>query len=309
MRTAFKYVSLAAVAVAAVLFFLWPVSREKIASDKLTVVATLFPTFDFARQVGGDYADVTLLMPPGVDAHSYEPTASDIMKINSSDIFIFTGQYMEPWAEQMISASDIVSGRVVDASSGISLDQTTDGGDGDPGETYDPHIWTDPVQAETMVATIADTFCAADPAHADGYRANAAVYTQKLAALDAEFQNIVTNGKRTEMIFGGRFALHYFVKRYGLTAESAYAGCAEDSEPSPKVVADLIDEARAKKIPVIYYGELESPSMAETIASEAAAVTLEFDSCHNITKAEFDAGATYLSVMERNAVNLQKGLD
>lgn len=275
-------------------------------SAKIQIVATLFPQYDFARQIAGGKAEVKLLLPPGVESHSYEPTPSDIIKINESDLFIYTGEYMEAWSQKIIESMQDSDSKslVLDLSQGIELVRT-----GEIEHLYDPHIWTDPLIAEEMVVNISDALCRIDPANADYYKENAAKYNSKLDELDAEFKSIVSSGKRDKIIFGSRFALCYFVKRYGLSYEAAFDSCSSETEPSAKTVAGLIEEIKEEQIPVIYYAEIEDPKVARAISAETGAKLLLFHSCHNVTKEEKENGATYLSLMKQNAENLKEGLE
>ncbi len=277
-------------------------ASEKEKGGKLQIVATLFPQYDFARQIAGDKAEVILLLPPGVESHSFEPTPSDIIKINRSDLFIYTGEAMEIWSGRIIDGMKSAGSEslVLNVSQGIEL--ADDG-------VVDPHIWTDPVNAEAMAANILEALCSLDPVNADYYRANAADFSAALSDLDAEFRTIVDNGKRDKIIFGSRFALHYFVKRYGLTAESAFDSCSSETEPSVRAVAELIEKIKKEGIPVIYYAELEDPKIARAISAETGAKQLLFHSCHNVTKEELEEGATYLSLMKQNAEHLKEGLE
>lgn len=275
-------------------------------SDKIRVVATLFPQYDFTRQIAGDKADVTLLLPPGVESHSYEPTPSDIIKINKSDLFIYTGEYMEAWSSKIIDSMKDSGSKslVLDVSRGVELVS-----EDEQEHRYDPHIWTDPLIAKVMVSNIRDALCRIDPVNADYYKKNAAKYDGELDALDAEFKTIVSGGKRNEIVFGSRFALYYFAKRYGLSYEAAFDSCSSETEPSAKTVAGLIEKIKKERIPVIYYAEIEDPKVARSISAETGAKLLLFHSCHNVTKKELEEGATYLSLMKQNAKNLKEGLE
>lgn len=300
-------------------------AADKSKSGKLQIVATLFPQYDFTRQIAGDKADVTLLLPPGVESHSYEPVPSDIVKINNSDLFIYTGKDMEAWSQKIIgSITDNDSkSMVLDVSKGIKLVKTADieaehQHEGEAAETkngedhehvYDPHIWTDPQLAKVMVSNIEEALCSLDPQNAEYYRENARQYQGKLDALDAEFRDVVKNGKRNEIIFGSRFALYYFTEQYGLKYEAAFDSCSSETEPSAKTVARLITDIKEEKIPVVYYAELEDPKVARSISKETGAKMLLFHSCHNVTKKEREEGATYLSLMEQNVKNLKEGLE
>lgn len=293
-------------------------------SDKIQIVATLFPQYDFARQIAGDKAEVTLLLPPGVESHSYEPTPSDIITINQSDLFLYTGRYMEAWSGKIIDGIKDSGARsyVLDVSQGIELVKTEDTeGDhhaeeeagheqeSEHGHQYDPHIWTNPLYAKKMVVNISDALCRIDPANGDYYKENAANYNRELDALDAEFKAIVSSGKRDELIFGSRFALYYFASQYGLSYEAAFDSCSSETEPSARAVAGLVKEIKDKNIPVIYYAEIEDPKVAKSMSNETGAKLLLLHSCHNVTKEELESGATYLSLMKQNAENLKEGLE
>lgn len=300
-------------------------------NEKIKIVTTLFPQYDFARQIAGDKAEVTLLLPPGAESHSFEPTPSDIITINKADIFIYTGKYMEPWAEKIIQSTDSDTINILDVSNGITLfkedhehdeeehdeDEHTEddidnseehGGDGHNHE-YDPHIWTSPVIAKKMVDNIAASLCYVDSENASYYKSNAEKYKKQLDELDAEFNEIVSTGVRNKIYFGGRFALHYFTEEYGLEHESAYDNCSSETEPSAHDIAQIIDEIKEHKIPVIYYEELTDPKVSRSISEDTGAEMLLFHSCHNISKEDFEKGVTYLDIMKQNAENLKKGLN
>ncbi|MBC8570005.1 metal ABC transporter substrate-binding protein [Zongyangia hominis] len=283
-------------------------TREE--SGKLKIVTTLFPQYDFARQLCGDRAEVTLLLPPGVESHSYEPSPADIIKIDKADLFIYTGDNMEPWAKRIIDGITNPDVRVVDASQGITLDASEEedhDGDGHD-HAYDPHIWTSPVLAKAMVQNIADALCESDPEGKETYAARAADYEGKLDALDDEFFSIIGEGRRKEIVFAGRFAFHYFAQRYGLSYTAAYDSCSHEAEPSAQTIAGIIDTIRREQIPVVFYEELTDPKVAQSISEETGAKMLLLHSCHNVSKKDFDSGVTYLSLMEQNAANLKEGL-
>lgn len=278
---------------------------------KLQIVTTLFPQYDFARQLCGDRAEITLLLPPGVESHSYEPTPADMIKINEADLFIYTGQYMEPWAEQIIEGLTSDDVTVVDASQGIQLDashEEDEDGDGHD-HAYDPHIWTSPVLAQQMVANIADALCEEDPEGEEIYRQREDDYQKQLQELDEKFSAIINEASRKEIVFAGRFAFHYFAERYGLTYVAAFASCSHEGEPSAKTIAQMIDIIRQEHIPVVFYEELTDPKVARSISEETGCEMLLLHSCHNVSKQDFDNGVTYLSLMEQNAENLKKGLN
>lgn len=278
--------------------------------EKLTVVTTIFPVYDFVREVGGEYVSVTKLLPSGAESHSFEPTPSDIIAINDADLFLYTGEIMEPWAATVIEGIDSDSLVTGDVSLDVPLlrheDSADEGGDH---YDYDPHIWTDPTRAMIMVDHIAEYLSHCDVSHADEYRANAEAYKKDLSALDQKIQEIVATGKRDKIIFGGRFAFLYFVDRYGLEFDAAVDSCSEHSEPSAKKIAEIISEIEDEEIPVVYYEELTTPTVAQSISDDTGAKTLLFHSCHNVTEEELEDGVSYLSLMRQNADNLREGLN
>jgi len=286
----------------------------------ISIVATLFPHYDFARAVVGDRAGVAMLLPPGVESHSYEPTPADIISINNCDLFIYTGADMEAWAETILKGASNENMHVLSLADGIPLmsehDEHGDESDHDPaGEheihlhEYDPHIWTSPKIAKLLVDKILASLCEIDPDNRAYYTENAEKYKAELDKLDDEFRSIVNGAKQKEIFIGDRFALRYFTEEYGLEYHSAFDSCSAETEPSAAALADMIDQMKAKHIRVIYHGELTDPKVARTLSRETGAEMLLLHSCHNVTKEEFDSGVTYLSLMRQNAENLRKGLN
>lgn len=284
-------------------------------SSQLTIVATLFPQYDFARQLAGDKAEIKLLLPPGTESHSFEPKPSDIIAVSQADLFLYTGEYMEPWAQTIIDGVADDDVEVVDVSQGISLVREDDEHESHEGHEaahqheYDPHVWTSPVNAMQMVKTIADALCRADPENEAYYRQNESDYLAQLQALDSELREITTNAKRHTVYFGSRFALFYFMQEYGLDYKAAYDSCSEETEPSVRSITEMVDEIRAEGIPVIYYEELTDPKIARVISEETGAKMLLFHSCHNVSRQELEDGVTYLDLMRQNAQNLKEGLN
>lgn len=269
-------------------------------SNKIKIVATLFPQYDFAREIAGESADITLLLPPGTESHSFEPTPSDIIKINECDIFLYTGDEMEPWAAELISSPDF-GGKAVNVISSIYLDEDDD-------HDRDPHVWTDPYLAAIMADNITDSLSATDPENSEKYNQNLKNYKEQLQSLDSDFASLIANAQEKEMVFGGKFAFHYFVKRYHLGYIAAFDSCSNETEPSAKVLATLINEIKARNLKAVFYDNLESTKICDMICSETGAKALLFHSCHNITKDEFDRGESYLSLMRQNLEHLKEGL-
>ena len=286
---------------------------------KLSVVAMLFPQYDFARQIAGDRAEVRLLLPAGTDSHSYEPTPSDIVAINKCDVFLYTGAEMEPWTQTLLDGGLEGDTLVVDLSEGIAMSETEsvtpedDHGHEHTEDSHhhvvDPHIWTSPKNAAIMAKAVCEALCERDAEGEAVYRANLESYLNELSALDNEIKDIVSSGKRTEIVFGSRYAFHYFSEEYGLTCYAAYDSCSEENEASAGAVAGIIDLVNEKGIPVIYHEEMIDPKVARAIAEETSAELLMMHSAHNLTKEEMASDETYISIMKKNAENLKKGLN
>lgn len=289
-------------------------------AGKLRVITTLFPLYDFARAIGGDRADVTLLLPPGMEAHSFEPKPGDIVRVGKADLFIYTNRNMEPWAVDIISGIDSKKTMVIDASRGTRMLKTGKsaghdhiGNDHDRedahnhGKGMDPHLWLDFGNARIMVDNILAGFIARDPNNSGWYSANAAAYKARLTELDDRYRAGLAVCDKRIFLHGGHFAFGYLANRYGLRYESAYAVSA-DAEPSPAKIANLISRMRANGLRYIFTEELVEPRVADTIARETGARILMLHGAHNISRDDLASGATFFSLMERNLGNLRIGM-
>ncbi len=288
-------------------------------SDKLQVITTIFPPYDFVRQLAGREAQVSMLLPPGSESHTYEPTPKEVARIAQCDLFVYNGGVSDTWVENLLEAAEIDRDKTVRMMDFVQPLEEAEEGILDPGHDhdenaiphlhdYDEHIWTSPKNALLIVSGIADGLIQADPAHADLYRANLEDYRQELKALDQAFETIVKEGKRREIIVADRFPLIYFTTDYGLAYTAAFPGCAAESDPKPRTVAAIIDRVRAEKIPYIFYIEFSNEELADLIVEETGAEKLLFHTIHNVSKEDLDQGASYLSLMWQNAENLKRGL-
>ena len=281
---------------------------------RIIVVTTLFPLYDFTRSIAGKKADITLMLPPGVEAHAFEPKPADIVKVDRADLFIYTGKYMEPWAQDVLGSTANKRITAVDASLGIKLTRLgKEEHDGQSEEghahgSYDPHIWLDFDNAAKMVDTITEGLCKADQGNCSFYRSNAAAYKGRLAALDNEYREAVSRCKKKTLIHGGHFAFGYLARRYGLEYISAYEG-SPNSEPTARKMIALQRKMKEKDIHYIFYEELLNPRVSEILAKETGAGLLKLNGAHNITKDEFKTGVAFLSLMEDNLANLKTGLE
>ena len=285
---------------------------------KLSIVATLFPLYDFAREIGGDKADVTLLLPPGVEAHSFEPKPGDMITINNAGIFLYTGKYMEPWVEKILQATDNKNLIVIDTSKGVTLRKNTsehkeeDHGQNIQGHNehgaYDPHIWLDFVNAQKMVDSILEGLTRQDPANKDFYAKNAAAYKTKLQALDEKFRKTLSACKKDTFVHSGHFAFNYLASRYNLHYISAYGG-SPNAEPTPGKIIELKKFILEHAIKYIYYEELITPRIADILNKETGVQLLKLSGAHNIGKDDLKQGKTFIGLMEENLTNLKVGLE
>lgn len=288
---------------------------------RLQVMCTLFPYYDFVRAIGGEQVNAQLLVTPGKETHSFEPTPLDMVKLSESDVVICNGGMDEVWMDDILSAAGENVGQVVKMLDQVALleEEIAEGmehtghdhHDHDGHEQhieYDEHIWTSPVVCMELVQIICNTLCRADEANADLYRQRTADYIAQLEELDAAFDEVTEHADRRILIFGDRFPLLYFCNTYGLDYRAAFQGCASDTEPSLATLKYLIDKVGGEGIPVVYTIELSSGKIAQAIAETTGAQVRTFHTCQSVTRAEFDAGETYLSLMGRNLEVLKEGL-
>ena len=289
---------------------------------KIKIVTTLFPLYDFAKQITGDKANVSLLLHPGVEAHSYEPTPRDIINLSKADVFIYTGEFMEPWAHKTIETIKNDSIVVIESGKNINLIELTEDHDEDYDEDHDeghdeehahdgtdPHIWLDPLLAVKMLDNILEGIILSDPENEEYYSGNAAGYELKLQKLHEDFVDLVENSRNKTIIHGGHFAFGYFARRYDLSYMSPYSGFAPNSEPTTQKIAQLIDNLNESDTNVIYFEELIEPRVAQVISDQTGARMLILHAAHNISKEELDEGITYLEIMYNNLENLKVGLE
>lgn len=280
------------------------------------VVTTLFPLYDFARSIAGNRMDVELLLPPGVEPHHFEPRPEDIIKIQRAALFIYTSPAMEPWAAHLLAGLDQQRLRVVQSAAHVRLreigpgeadDDAPDAGQHAAAHRQDPHVWLDFGNAQLMVDEILAGIVAVDPGHAGDYRANAAALKRRLADLDRRYSQGLAACRSRVVLHGGHYAFGYLARRYHLTYLAA-EGVSADNEPSPRQMAELVQQIRNNRLQAVFSEELVSPRLAETLAAETGAQVLRLNGAHNLTKEQFDRGVTFFDLMEQNLQNLRQGL-
>ena len=286
----------------------------------LNIVTTIFPPYDFARAVAGEHADVTMLIDPGAEVHTFDPTPDDIIKIQNADVFIYIGGENDAWVDQVLESTDtshMTVLRLMDAVTPVeeetvqgmqSEEEHEEGTEGEEGPEYDEHIWTSPKNAVLMINYIADALKKADSANAAAYEKNAADYTAQITQVDKDIQAVADASETKLLVVADRFPFRYFVDEFGLDYRAAFSGCSSEAEVSAGTLAYLIDTVKQNDIKYVYYIELSNQAVAKAVSEQTGAQMLLLHSGHNVTKSDFEAGITYLQLMQGNLENLKKGL-
>ncbi len=296
-------------------------------NEKITVVTTVFPIYDWVREIIGENAgqvELVLLLDSGVDLHSYQPTAQDILKISTADLFIYVGGESDEWVEDVLATAmnpNLTAINLVDAMGdaikaeeiveGMEHEHDDDHEDHDEEET-DEHVWLSLRNARKLTAVIADTLCRIDPDNADTYRTNTSAYGEKLSALDARYSEMVENAAFNTILFGDRFPFRYLADDYGLTYYAAFSGCSAESEASFATIIFLAQKVDELRLPAVLTIEHPRTRIAETVVQTTATrdqKILTIDSMQGITSQDIQAGATYLSIMENNLAVLTEALN
>jgi len=303
---------------AVVLLFLFPGCRRAQTpreEGKLNVVTLIFPTYDFVRIIAEDRVNLVMLLPPGSESHSYEPSPRDIITLRGSDLFIYPGGQGAKWVDRILDSMDVPQMTILNLMDLVDTveEELVEGMEDDDDEdeevpALDEHVWTSPKNAIILVAAITQALCELDSANAGFYRQNAADYSAKLAELDAGFMSVVEGAKRNTIIVGDRFPFRYLADAYGLEYFAAFPGCSTETEPSAATIAFLINKTRSENIPVVFHIELSNEKIADAISEATGAKKLILHSGHNVTKKDFDRGANYLDLQKANMINLKEAL-
>lgn len=287
-------------------------SAEK-QDGKISVTASIFPLYDIARAIAGGKVQLSMLLPPGAETHSFEPSPKDIITIQHSSLFIYIGGESDKWVERILESLDLSKTKVIalihavdaveeEIIEGMEMEEEEEGA------AYDEHIWTDPQNVKRIAQVIAAALCDLDSASAGVYRQNTAAFIASLDELDSAFRTVADNAKRKTLVFGDRFPFRYFADAYGLSYFAAFPGCSTETEPSAATLAFLINKIKNERIPVVFHIELSNEKMADVISEAAGAKKLLLHSVHNISKKDFENGATYLNLMWKNTENLKEAL-
>ena len=285
--------------------------------EKLQVVASFYPMYDFAKKVGGDYATVKNLVPSGTEPHDWEPGAQDLVALEKADLFVYNGAGMEHWTEDVLRTLDNQDLVKVEAAKDIELlesDESDSGhghghshGDDGHGHTVDPHVWLDPENAKQEMQAILEGYISADPKHAEYYQKNYEKYAKQFDELDEEYKETLSQVKSKELITSHE-AFGYLCHAYGLD-QQGIEGVVSDSEPDAARMEEIIQFAREHQVKTIFFEELVSPKVAETIADEVGAKTAVLNTLEGLDQEDLEKGEDYFSVMERNLKTLEQALN
>jgi zinc transport system substrate-binding protein len=285
------------------------------------VVTTVFPSYDFVREIAGDKVNLTLLLPPGAESHSFEPTPRDIIQIQNSSLFVYVGGESEAWVERILDSVDSYNDgrlKVVSLMDMVDVveeeivegmeEEEEEAGEGQEGPEYDEHVWTSPRNAKLIVRALTEALCQADNANAAFYQQNERAYQAKLDELDSAFRTVLNGAKRRTIIFGDRFPFRYFADAYGLSYYAAFPGCSTETECSAATIAFLINKIRGEGIPVIFHIELSNEKIADTISEATGAKKLLLHACHNVSRRDMDRNVSYLELQRGNVDRLREAL-
>ena len=294
-------------------FFAGDISFNKDKTDKLSIVTTAFAQYDFARQIAGDNAELTMLLSPGEESHTYEPTPNDIAEIRNCDLFVYGGGESEKWVDTILSSveSDVKTVKMMDV---VELyeeehEHSEDEHNHEHETTeYDEHVWTSPQNAMIISEEIYEQLAVADKNNSERYSENFNAYYDKLSELDKKFQTMIDSSDKNLIVIGDRFPLMYFTERYNLRYESAFPGCSAQTEVNPATLAKLIGVVKTEKIGSVFKVDLSKGSVAYTISEATGANVDTLYSCHVISAEDFINGESYISLMERNYAALETAL-
>lgn len=337
-------VAVATLIVASMAFFgvkLASMLGKQQAGKKYSIVSTSFPGYDFARAVAGENTEVSvkMLLKPGAESHSFEPTPQDILTIKNSNLFLYVGGDSDEWVKKVISEIDpkktkvmklidLVKTKNEEAVEGMQEDDHDHDHDDDHDHDHDhdhehehehshrdekpevdEHVWTSLKNAKEITEKILKAASEFDKAEEKKLSENAKKYIDKINAVDQKIGEMVKTAKRKEIIVGDRFPLRYFVDDYGIKYYAAFPGCSEQTEANVKTVSFLVKKIKEDKIPAVFKIELSNGLIAETLAKETGAKILEIQSAHNISEKDFQSGVTYVDLMERNLEALKEALN
>lgn len=292
-------------------------------NEKIQVVVSNFASYDFLRAIIGenDEIELTFLLGPGKDSHSYDPTAQDLITIQNSDLFVYLGGDIEKWSEKVLDTLENTNSKIICIADYV---ETTEKQEVDGAEhnhehneehehsegAFEGHIWTSPENAIAMINSLEQAMEEIDNKNSDKYKQNAENYIAEIRSVDNEIQQIVDDKVRDRLIFADKMPMQYFINYYDLNVSAAFSGCSTETEPSASTIAYLENKIREEGIPVVLYVELNDGRIAKTIAEEVGngCEAMQIQTLHNVSLDDFENGETWVSLMKRNIDVLKKAL-
>lgn len=282
----------------------------------LTVVTTIFPIYDWVRNITGSDENLVYLDENGIDLHSFEPTANDIIALSQADVFICIGGASDEWVDNAVASADNDSLKVLELMeiTGVLEEETVEGMETEHEHEsaditeYDEHVWLSLKKAQTAVEAISELLCDIDSENADTYRKNTDNYIAELKALDNKYESAISSAGKNTLLFADRFPFRYMTEDYSLNYYAAFPGCSAESEASFETMAFLIEKTKELKLSAIIVLEGSDGKIASTVSAETGAKILTLNSCQSVTKANVADGMTYISIMESNLAVLTEAL-
>ncbi|CAG7642500.1 metal ABC transporter substrate-binding protein [Paenibacillus allorhizosphaerae] len=291
-------------------------SQATLVSGKINIVASFYPLYDFARNIGGEHVNVINLVPAGVEPHDWSPKSRDMKNLTRAELFVYLGAGFEGWVEDTLKSMPKDSKTVVvEASKGIGLLPATEQHDHDHEEKgkkdsheseYDPHVWLSPVNAKQIALNIKEALIKADSAHQADFEANYKKYAEQLDQLDNKYKTELAKTPKKEIVVTHQ-SFGYLAKQYGLT-QKPIMGLSPDAEPTSKDMKDILQFIKSNQIKYVFFEELVSDKLAKTLAKDAGVETLVLSPVEGLTEEQAKLGANYISVMDNNLNNLIKAL-
>ncbi len=275
--------------------------------DKLNIVTTVFPVYDFVRAVAGDTASIKLLIKAGSEVHAFEPTPSDMVAIGGCDLFAFIGGESDSWVDSIIADTAVNSIALMESVQTLKEEHSHSTGHLHH-HTHDEHIWTSPENTVDMINAICGELCAISPKNAEKYRENAKRYIEEIDAATKEISDAVSNSAEQFIVVADRFPFKYFTDYFGIEYAAALDGCAAASDVSIKTVAELLSVIEKRQVNAVYCTELSNRVIADAIAEQTGVEIIELHSAHNVTLEDFTKGITYVDILLRNKEAIRKGI-
>ena len=268
-------------------------------NERISVVTTIFPIYDFVRAVGGDKVDVKMLIKPGTEVHSYDPVPSEIKSIYNADLFLYIGGESDAWVNKILADKSVNSYALIQGVEPI-LEQNHN--------EYDEHIWTSPENAKKMLDKILEELVKIEPENREYYKQNHTSYVEKINQIEQKTRQMVQESQNPFILVADKFPFKYFVEYYGIDYLAAADGCAVGADISLKTMKTLLDTVSEKKSKCVYYVEMSNKEIANSVAEQTGVKLLELHSAHNVTLEDFEKGTTYVDIMQRNYNSLKEGI-